>query len=34
MGRHGRLSRLERAGVTAAAGLFGLLLMALKSMPH
>jgi hypothetical protein len=34
MGRHGHLSRLERVGVTAVAGLFGLLLTALKSFLH
>jgi hypothetical protein len=34
MGRHGRLTRLERAGVTTVAGLFGLLLIATKSLLH
>jgi hypothetical protein len=34
MGRHGQLTRLERIGVTTVAGLFGVLLTALKALLH
>ena len=34
MGRHGRLSRLERTAVTSVAGLFGVVLIGVKSLLH
>jgi hypothetical protein len=34
MGRHGRLSRSERVGVTVVAGLFGVALIAMKALLH
>jgi hypothetical protein len=34
MGRHGQLSMLERAATTTVAGLFGVLLIALKALLH
>jgi hypothetical protein len=34
MGRHGQLSRLERVTVTTVAGMFGFLMIVLKSLLH
>jgi hypothetical protein len=34
MGRHGQLTRLERVTVTTVAGMFGFLMIVLKSLLH